>query len=85
MSIPVWVVKSVRPTKDYTLLLTFASGEQRVYDARPLLDDVLYEKLRNPGFFTRAHVEGDTVVWNEDIDIAPEHLYECSVPAGHEL
>jgi hypothetical protein len=21
-----------------------------------------------------------TVVWNDDIDIAPEHLYECSTP-----
>jgi len=29
-----------------------------------------------------AKVEGDTVVWNEDVDIAPEHLYEQSAPAG---
>ena len=21
-----------------------------------------------------------TVVWNDDVDIAPEHLYECSPP-----
>ncbi|MDO5327119.1 MAG: hypothetical protein Q4G00_10425 [Clostridia bacterium] len=21
-----------------------------------------------------------TVVWSDDVDIAPEHLYECSVP-----
>ena len=26
----------------------------------------------------KAHVDGDSVVWNDDIDIAPEHLYECS-------
>ena len=25
-----------------------------------------------------ARVEYGTVVWTEDIDIAPEHLYECS-------
>ena len=33
----------------------------------------------------RAHAEYGTVVWTDDIDIAPEHLYECSVPAGHEF
>ncbi|MBQ9528354.1 MAG: DUF2442 domain-containing protein [Fretibacterium sp.] len=85
MKTPVWSVKSVCPTEDYTLLLTFASGERRVYDARPLLEERLYIKLRNPGFFKKAHAEYGTVVWTDDIDIAPEHLYECSVPAGHEF
>ena len=79
MKIPVWSVRSVEPRKDYTLLLTFANGERRVYDARPLLEERIYSKLRNPGFFMRAHAEYGTVIWNDDIDIAPEHLYECSV------
>jgi len=36
--------------------------------------------LRNPSFFMTAKAECGTVVWNDDIDIAPEHLYDASIP-----
>lgn len=77
---PTWTVTAVRPQQDYTLLLTFANGENRTYDARPLLEKAIYASLKNPDFFLTAKVECGTVVWNDDVDIAPEHLYECSVP-----
>lgn len=77
---PVWVVKKVKPREDYTLLLGFEDGSQKVYNARPLLENPIYEPLKNPGFFMKAKAECGTVVWNDDVDIAPEHLYECSVP-----
>lgn len=79
MSNPVWVVLDVQPRPDYTLLLTFASGDQRVYDARPLLDKPLFAPLRDPTFFLCAKADCGTVVWNDDLDIAPEHLYNTSV------
>lgn len=82
MKVPAWVVKDVQPNEDYTLLLTFADGEKKIYNARPLLDKEIYSKLRNPAFFLCAKAECGTVVWNNDIDIAPEHLYECSEPAS---
>lgn len=80
MKTPVWIVKEVQPKDDYTLLLTFADGARKVYNACPLLEKAIYSQLKNPAFFLRAKVEYGTVVWNEDIDIAPEHLYECSCP-----
>ena len=73
-------VKSVIPRSDYSLLLTFKNGEQRVYDARPLLEKEINEKLKNIGFFMQAKVMYGTVIWNDDIDIDPEHLYEYSTP-----
>lgn len=82
MSVPKWVVKNVQANKDYTLLITFSSGEQRIYDARPLLSKAIYNNLKNLPFFLSAKAECGTVVWNEDTDIAPEHLYECSVPVN---
>lgn len=36
---PDWVVKKVVPNSDYTLLLTFANGEKKLYDAKPLLKE----------------------------------------------
>lgn len=78
MKSPVWVVKEVQPKEDYTLLLTFADGTKRIYDARPLLEKALYSQLKNIAFFLCAKAECGTVVWNDDVDIAPEHLYEYS-------
>ena len=45
MKIPVWVVKEVQPKDDYTLLLTFADGSKKIYNARPLLEDTTYSQL----------------------------------------
>lgn len=79
-SSPAWVVKEVQASENYTLMITFATDEKRIYDALPLLEKPIYAPLKNLSFFMKAKVEGDSVAWSEDIDIAPEHLYECSVP-----
>ena len=81
MNTTAWVVKEVQPQKDYTLLITFADGAKKLYNARPLLDKPIYAKLKSLAFFLKAKADCGTVVWNDDIDIAPEHLYECSQPA----
>lgn len=80
MNNPVWVVNEVRAQNDYTLLITFTGGKQRIYNARPLLDKAIYSPLRNLDFFMKAKADCGTVIWNDDVDIAPEHLYECSEP-----
>ena len=77
---PVWVVDSVEAREDYTLLITFSGGVRKIYDARPLLTKPIYAALNNLAFFMGATAEYGTVIWNDDIDIAPEHLYECGVP-----
>lgn len=78
MEKPCWTVCSVHPESDYTLHLRFADGSQRVYDARGLLDEGPFLPLRDVELFLEARVEFGTVVWSDDIDIAPEHLYEHS-------
>ncbi len=73
-----WIVKDVVARDDYSLLLTFITGEIKVFDARVLLDNPIYEKLNDISFFLSARCDGSSVVWGEDIDIAPEYLYENS-------
>ena len=80
MKTPAWVVREVVPREDYTLLLTFADGDKRLYNALPLLNKAIFADLKSLPFLLTARVSGDTVIWNDDVDIAPEHLYACSVP-----
>jgi hypothetical protein len=77
---PKWIVTDVQPQTNYTLLLTFTGGEKRLYNALPLLEKKIYSPLKNLAFFMSAKVAGDTVVWSDEVDIAPEHLYKYSNP-----
>ena len=54
MGQPVWIVENVKARDDYTLLITFTGGAQRVYDARPLLAKGIFAPLKSLAFFLRA-------------------------------
>lgn len=73
-------VTAVTPTTDYQLLLTFENGEQRQFDMQPLLARKPFDALRPFQRFAQARVEYGTVVWPGEIDVAPETLYDRSVP-----
>jgi len=73
-----WIVTAVEAKNNYTLIITFMDGKQKIYNALPLLKKEIYAPLKNLKFFLNAKVIGDTVAWSDEIDIAPEHLYECS-------
>ena len=71
---------------DYNLMLVFENGEVRIFDARPLLDKRPFDRLQDPAVFALAFVDPalGTVCWPGEIDIAPETLYDGSVPATRE-
>lgn len=73
-------VVSVQTRPDFQLDLEFENGERRRFDMSSYLQYPVFRRLENPGFFSLARVEYGTVVWPGDIDIAPETLYELSVP-----
>ena len=77
---PVFRVTGVQARPDYTLILSFSNGERRVYDARQLLDYPVYAPLRNMPFFLGAYCDGCAVAWSDEVDIAPEALFENGVP-----
>ena len=64
---PRWCVTQVIPRDDYTLLLTFADGKKGIYDFKPNLHYPVYQKQKDIAFF---------MVWPDDSDIDPEHLYK---------
>lgn len=75
-----WDVISVVPHDDYVLEVAFRDGSVKMYDMKPEMTYPAFAALRDLPLFFQAHVEYGAVIWNDDIDIAPEHLYECGVP-----
>ncbi len=70
----------VVPRKNFFLELWFDTGDHRLFDARPYLDRGVFTRLQNINFFNQAFVALGTVCWPGDLDIAPETLYDRSVP-----
>ena len=75
-------VKSVKPLENYRLRLAFTNGEERIFDAKPLLALPVFQPLRNPHFFSLAQVAYGSVSWPNDIDYCPDTLYKESIPAN---
>lgn len=73
-------VVRVEAKPDYTLVLEFENGEQRVFDMAPLMDKKPFVQLKGSPLFMKASVDYGTVVWPGNIDIAPETLYDRSQP-----
>lgn len=73
-------VIKVEARPDYTLLLEFENGEQRLFDMTPYLEKKPFGPLKGAHLFAKASVDYGTVVWPGDIDIAPETLYHRSLP-----
>lgn len=72
-------VRSVKPLDDMMMIVTFVSGEKRLFDASCLLTYPAFQPLTDENIFKAAQVEFGVVTWMDgDIDIAPETMYEKS-------
>lgn len=76
-------VCGVRPMKKCKLWLRFNTGEDKIFDITPLLHMPAFAPLSNWETFSSVYIDWGVVTWNDgEIDIAPELLYEESVPAA---
>ena len=73
-------VRAVEIAPNYELLIAFTDGQRRCFDMKPYLSYPVFQRLKNESLFSLASVDYGTVVWPGEIDIAPETLYEESVP-----
>jgi hypothetical protein len=65
---------------NYHLEIEFNTGEKKLFDVRPYLSKGVFQRLQDERLFMQAYVALDTVCWPGDLDIAPETLYDRSVP-----
>ena len=70
-----YAVLSVKPLDNFKLLLTFKSGERKIYDMKPHLNGPLFGSLNDIHLFNKVCVRFDTIEWENGADIDPEVLY----------
>jgi hypothetical protein len=76
---PLLTIKKTRPLENWTLLLGFSTGEEKKVSILPLLDEPVFQALKDAAVFNSVYIDYGTVVWNNgSIDIAPEYLYHAA-------
>ena len=75
-------IKNVFPIDDYKLSVQFSIGVTKIYDVKPLFNwkDV-FKELRKNDLFKQVFVDvgGCGIVWNDEIDLSCEELWENGV------
>lgn len=71
----------VTPTKDYKLILTYASGEKKEFDVKPYINGDWYSELLSIDYFLSVKLicDGIGIEWPNGQDISPHELYEESI------
>lgn len=71
-------ILSAKPLDDMMMLLTFSTGEQRLFDATVLVGSA-FTPLADEKIFKDCQVIDGIVTWmDEEIDCAPEFMYQNS-------
>jgi len=78
-------ITAVTPQDNFILFLTFENGEQRYLDMKPYQHRGVFKELADKQVFNTAHLSFDTVAWKNEVDLAPEILYERSTPILNQL
>jgi len=76
-------VVGVQALPGHQMWLRFSTGEERRFDATPLLGSGVFARLKDEGVFTRVALDRGVPTWPDaDVDLSPEYLYQESVPFG---
>ncbi len=62
----------------YSIMLNFDNGEQGAVDLKATIFNdkrKIFEALRNVDFFKNFSLDSWTLVWQNELDLAPEYLY----------
>ncbi len=80
-------IKELTAIKEFQLVITFSSGEVRILDLKPIMEEYpLFHALEENGLFESAKIDlgGFGIVWNEEFSISAGDAYERSVPTDYD-
>ncbi len=70
----IWVTEA-KYVEGYKIALTFNDGVKKVVDLSHRLHGSLFESLKDIERFKKFRLNGWTIEWDGDLDLAPEYLY----------
>lgn len=77
-------VTDVSPLKDYRLLVTFDTGERKIFDVSPFLERGVFRYLQNESIFNQVTIQYGAVTWfkagDTEIDLDPHMMYQQAIP-----
>ena len=68
---------SAKPLPDYKVAVVFNNGQSGIFDCKYLLDYEISAPLADYNLFNQVRVEHGTLCWPNDIDVAPETVWEA--------
>jgi len=68
-------VVSVKPKKNYILLITFNNGEVKCFDVKPYLGIGIFKELRDVSLFNSVRPFLGSIQWENGVDLCPDTLY----------
>ena len=71
-------IKRVEPKPNYLLLLTFETGERKLFDMKPYLNIGVFKELKDVKLFNTVQVSFNSIAWETGADFDPEVLYHKS-------
>ena len=57
------------------LRLEFQDGRCATFDVAPYVEFAVFQRLKDPSYFSRAKVDHGTVEWPGGVDLDPDTLY----------
>ena len=73
-------MKNITPLPDFMLRAEFLDGSKKIYDVKPLMEKIqVFTMLRYVhGLFGQVKLDigGYGVVWNDEIDLSCDEIYE---------
>ena len=71
-------VTKATPRGVFDVDVEFDTGERGVFNCEYLTADPYWKSLSDPAVFGTARAEYGTIVWDGNIDVAPESVWERS-------
>ena len=77
-------VVRVRPNDDFSLTISFKTGEVKRFDVTPYLNaNEFFRELSDPVYFRKVLPDGCSVEWPNGQSLCSDTLYPNGIPVGN--